>query len=404
MRVLFLSFLIDVTPSYSHAIASLASVLGNHTLGLVTIRSRDLSNYLPEILNFNPDVILMSVTTNQFDSSKELVKQIKIQNGNIKIFGGGSHFNARPYDGIDSNYDAVCYGEGEEILPIALQYLESGKIFTDPSWITRDSIGDISPSVVKDLNSLPLPVLDIFEVNDILTYPSLMFSRGCSFACNYCLSRCGGLGGKVRMKSVDRAFKEVKQIIEIASPNELFFDDDSFLKKPKWLLQFLQSYQREIQLPFYCNSRPESITFDLCKALKTAGCSGIGIGIESGSESIRKIILNRNLTDSQIINAFNVAKEAGLQTWSFNMVGLPTETPQDIKRTIEINRLIKTNNVRVSVYIPYPGTPLEEMYPTSSEIPKSYFDALNRLDSESRIIVEKWISDLRSEGRLWNDD
>jgi len=206
------------------------------------------------------------------------------------------------------------------------------------------------------------------------------------------------------MKSVDRALNEVKQIIEYAAPNELFFDDDSFLKRPKWILKFLHYYKQEIQIPFYCNSRPESINSTLCQALKNAGCTGLGIGIESGSESIRKQILNRNITDSQIINAFNIAQKAGLQTWSFNMVGLPTESAEDILKTIEINQIIRTNYVRISVYTPYPGTPLEKNYPTSAKIPKSYFDALSTLDFESKKIVEKWISDLRIEGRLWNDD
>ncbi|MFC1906932.1 B12-binding domain-containing radical SAM protein [Chloroflexota bacterium] len=94
--------------------------------------------------------------------------------------------------------------------------------------------------------------------------------------------------------------------------------------------------------------------------LKQANCQGISIGIESGSEKIRKEVLNRLMTNEQIIRAFSTAKEAGLAVSSFNMVGIPFETRMEIQETITLNRKIRPNMVAVSTFTPYPGTQLRD--------------------------------------------
>jgi tetratricopeptide (TPR) repeat protein len=100
------------------------------------------------------------------------------------------------------------------------------------------------------------------------------------------------------------------------------------------------------------------INDEICKLLKDAGCEGIAIGIESGSEEIRKKVLNRKMSDELIIAAFKAAKKTGLKTSSFNMVGIPGETPEDFQKTIELNRKIMPDQMQLTIFYPYPGTRL----------------------------------------------
>jgi len=62
--------------------------------------------------------------------------------------------------------------------------------------------------------------------------------------------------------------------------------------------------------------------------LQLANCTKVGIAIESGDEKLRKDLLNKHISDKDIINAFKVAKKHGLHTLSYNMIGLPLETPE----------------------------------------------------------------------------
>jgi len=90
--------------------------------------------------------------------------------------------------------------------------------------------------------------------------------------------------------------------------------------------------------------------------LKKAGCVRVSIGIESGDPGIRNDVLKRHQTDEQIIETFKWAKEIGLKTYSFNMIGIPQENYESILKTIELNRKIQPDYVGVSIFNAYKGT------------------------------------------------
>ena len=100
----------------------------------------------------------------------------------------------------------------------------------------------------------------------------------------------------------------------------------------------------------------ESVTL-----LKESGCKKINIGVESGDETLRKTVLNRNITNDQIIKAFDLARDNCLETMSFNIIGFPGETRESIKKTIELNKKIRPTYAQVSVFYPYVGTPLGDL-------------------------------------------
>lgn len=404
MNVLFIYFAAGVTSSYSHAIASLAAAVSQegHNVDLLVINQTDLLKEAHSTLERDPDVVCMSSMPNQWSSACYLASIIKNQGLKVPLWVGGSHINASPQSFFESHFDAACYGEGELLLPQALCALNERRPFTSSSWLTRNAALNIEYVVVHDLNSLPLPRVDIFEKKDVISYPSVMFSRGCPFSCTYCMSRLGGLGGVVRWKNVDRAIQETKDLVSHFQPNEIYFDDDSLLKNITWVSQYLEKYRLEIGLPFYCNSRPELIGKEICGLLARAGCVAIGIGIESGSNRIRREVLSRPISNANIHKAFDIAHLMGLKTWSFNMVGIPGETIDDLLETIRLNIEVKTDYVRVSVYTPYPGTPLGNSI-VIEDAYRSYFDAYERLDEGCRFIALDWINSLKDQGKLWND-
>ena len=116
-------------------------------------------------------------------------------------------------------------------------------------------------------------------------------------------------------------------------------------------------------MPFECNARVETISDSVCEDLKSAGCTSIDFGVESGSEWLRNNIVNRKHKNQLIINAFNTVKKHGLKGFSYNIVGMPFETPEMMKQTYELNRndLKAARYGRAFYYYPYPGTGMHDL-------------------------------------------
>ena len=107
---------------------------------------------------------------------------------------------------------------------------------------------------------------------------------------------------------------------------------------------------------------------ELLKGLKKANCTCINMGVEAGNEKLRAEILRRKMPNEQIIRAFDSAHKFGIKTLSYNMIGLPYETPEMIRETINLNKRLAPSNLAIFFFYPYPGT---ELYDWVSE--NNYF-------------------------------
>ncbi|MFA7707790.1 MAG: radical SAM protein, partial [Candidatus Pacearchaeota archaeon] len=165
-------------------------------------------------------------------------------------------------------------------------------------------------------------------------------------------------GKYLRFRSITNLLEEIKQVIKKYNVKEIEFYDDTFTLDKKRLKEFCERYSKEIKLPFYINARVNAVTKEDFQMLKKAGCVRASIGIEAGDSNIRNPVLKRNQTEEQIINTFKWAKEAGLKTYSFNMIGIPYETRESIQKTIELNRKINPDYVGVSIFNAFKGTEL----------------------------------------------
>jgi radical SAM superfamily enzyme YgiQ (UPF0313 family) len=154
----------------------------------------------------------------------------------------------------------------------------------------------------------------------------------------------------------------MKKIIKCyPSLKVLNFDDDILFMRRKWAEEFTEKYSEQIALPFICNARANLTTKAMVDLLKKAGCYHVKFGLESGNEYICNKVLNRNLTIEQVKKAFALCKGAGLITESFNMVGIPYDTPRTVLDTIKLNSQIGVDKMQISIYQPYQGTKLADL-------------------------------------------
>jgi radical SAM superfamily enzyme YgiQ (UPF0313 family) len=107
-----------------------------------------------------------------------------------------------------------------------------------------------------------------------------------------------------------------------------------------------------------CQIRPNVCTREIIFQLKEAGCYKVFVAIESANDYIRNVVMKRNITKTQLENSFMWAKEAGLETLSVNIIGVPGETEETIFETINFNRRMNPTSAGANIYSPYEGTEL----------------------------------------------
>src|SRR3989338_4640457 len=138
------------------------------------------------------------------------------------------------------------------------------------------------------------------------------------------------------------------------------FNSESFLAKSvKMLKKFAERY-KEIGIPFWCQSRPETVTEDKIRILKEMNCQNMQFGIEHGNEVFRTKVLNRHYTNKQMLDAFRMVEEYKISYTVNNIIGFPDETRELVFDTININRQINPTTMNVYLFTPYKGTELHK--------------------------------------------
>lgn len=364
--------------SYPAGLGYVASYLkqNGHDVGLSYLTSIDesFSTLRSEIKHFSPDIIAYSSVSSQFPYISEIAGRVGKRFEHIFQVCGGVHITLRPEDfDLQSPFDAIVIGEGEYPLSELAAAIEKKNIPSDIQNIrikrenSRIVTNPLRP-FIKEIDILPFPDREIFNYQQIIDsdggYGRFIFSRGCPFKCSYCSNEALSLltGGKYyRTRSVENAIIEIEDVLRRYNVKQIAFDDDILTLNKPWFHEFIKEYKKNFKLSFACNVRPGSANADMYHLLKEAGCKIVGMGIESGCDHLRQDVLGRKISRDQIIKSFQWAKEAGLHVKSYNLIGLPFETPVEFLQTIALNAQAKSSSRTVNVFYPYKNTKLGDM-------------------------------------------
>jgi len=377
-----------------------------HRVSLLHLtKALEKNDFLFMLSQKEPDgLIAVSSTTNDFHYVREISKWIK-EKYDLPIICGGVHPTITPETTISCRHiDMICIGEGEAALVELCDNIDRGKeIFSIKNlWIKKN--GEIIKNPVRplleDLDNLPYPDRALFNYECLEEMGekrlTIMASRGCPYSCSYCCNhiireKYPNKKNYVRFRSVKNVVTEIENgLSNYPDIERVVFHDDILFLNRRWFEEFVVVYKKKIALPFICNSRVNLITREVVHKLKEAGCIQVGMGIESGNEVIRNKVLNRNISQEQIISAFKECKNVRLRTYAFNMVGLPMERKEAVLETIKLNARIRPSKIQTSIFYPYPFTRLynlciEKGYLNEGKAVDNYFKAtILQLDSMSR--------------------
>ena len=329
---------------------------------------RTLKKLQPRLIGFS---VLSAEHNWLIDKSKAIREAIP----DVTIIVGGIHALFYPDEILsEAPIDIVCNGEGEDVLLNVISELDK----PSPDWASipglsyKNSKGNIHTNEKAYLVAFKEDIVED-RTNYFKRYPQLakdtvqrfFSSRGCPYRCSFCYNSniqdlFKGKGTYVRQKSVENFIKEITLLRDQFQMTSIFFYDDLFTYRKKWINRFLEIYGKEINIPFMCTTRADVIDEDTVRMLAKAGCHTVSYGIETGNYNSRKNVLKKDVTDDQIIRCGHLLHKYGIRTQTTNMFCLPGETLSDAYKTIELNIKAKTNFAFTALFMPFPKSEITE--------------------------------------------
>ncbi len=367
-----ISYLSAVLRQHGHEtrLVVLSHAWGRRNLHLVNQVARD----------FLPQLVLLTAVTSEFPFISTMASRLRKRFPGAYLVLGGPHASLRPDEAIQADVDAVCVGEGEEAVVQLATQIETlnGPHAVAGLWMkVSGRIVRYPPGLrVEDLDTLPYPDRDIWTPwIDPTSHgrPAVLLGRGCPFLCTYCCNhalRRTAPGTYVRLRRPDAIVEEIENLVSRSTrvadpPREIALEVESIDLDRRWALELCHRLERfnagqETPVGFATNFRvrrridPEP----LFRAMARAGFRGVTIGLEAGSDRIRREVLRRACTTQDVLDGVRCARRHGLRVVLQNMIGVPGETEEDAIETALLNRVLRPDRYYVSIFHPYPGTEL----------------------------------------------
>lgn len=320
-----------------------------------------------DIQVFDPDAILLSITTPSLARDLEAAALAKRLKPRILTLAKGAHFNIfdtrtleehPALDGVlRGEYEQTCreLGEGRPLAEIAgLTWRDpvSGAIRRNPERPFED-----------DLDRIPFPARHLAR-NELYLRPdtgelqtTLVTNRGCPFQCTYCLSAQVS-GTKNRYRSVQNVMAEIRECVERHGIRNFLFRSDLFTQNKKWVIELCQAIlDSKLDIAWACNSRVDTITPEALAWMKRAGGWIIAFGVERGDQaSLDKLNKKAKIEDAE--RAIAMTRSSGIKSSIYILLGLPWDTAELIDEQVRFARRLDADFLEIFFVYPFPGTPL----------------------------------------------
>ena len=321
------------------------------------------------------------------------------------IGGGAGVYNVEP---VAEFFDFFIVGEAEEVFGEVVEnfiaWKSSGKIggrreflrrllsvkgiyvpsFYEPLYSDEKFLGlkvlDNAPKkilkrVVKDFDATPTvdkPIVPFMEI--VHDRAMLELFRGCSRGCRFC--QAGMTYRPVRERRAETLRKTARRLIDSSGWDEISLTslssaDYSCLAR---LIDDLQSDFQNERVSFSLPSlRIDSFSIELAERVQSVRKSGLTFAPEAGTQRLRDVI-NKNVTEENLLDACAAAFAKGWRAVKlYFMMGLPTETDEDIagiadlaRKVAGLKRGVKVT-ISVSCFVPKPWTPFQWVAQISAE-------------------------------------
>ncbi len=331
---------------------------------------RTVNDIINSIRNNRYPIVGITAFTSEITAADIIAGKIKNIFPDLPIVIGGPHVSIIPYETLFEfkNFDIAVVGEGEKTIVELLRIFDNNESYRlhDMKGIAfrkdNEIIVNSSGELIDDINSLPFPGWNFFELKQYGNILPVSTSRGCPYGCYFCTPKY--LGAKVRVRSYENVVEEIEWIVYKFGVKRIQFADATFalLKNDAMrLCEELIKRGLNKRIKWDCETRADSITPELLRLMKKAGCEWVAFGVETGNEKILREIVHKGETKEQIRNAIRLAKDAGIKVRCFFIIGHYRETIETIKDTINFALELNPDALSFGLMVPNPGSEIRRL-------------------------------------------
>lgn len=379
MRILVVQIVPGVrgrpVPRFEPMLGTLLTLLRErgHDLALLGLARFDVAAIKAALAKSLPQLIYADVSAVCTTAARRTFEYIQ-EHEFVPIVVGGEHATVDPAGALSlPGVHAAAIGEPDASLVTYLERLKDPAIgqVVQGVWL-RDETGLARPelpSLVEDLDSLPLPERELFGYAEYVEKTGeieIACGRGCPQNCGYCLTPMvakmyADRGAWTRRRSAEGILDEIESLRgQFAEVRLVRFLDHAFALDRNWLTEFLSAYRGRCGLPFRCHLRANAVDEAAVSGLAAAGCKLADVEIISGSYFIRNEIFAMDLDEMQIRDAFDLLRNAEIRTRVIVYLGSPYDSEASLEDTRALLRRIKPDTVSARPYFPWPGTAATE--------------------------------------------
>ncbi len=313
------------------------------------------------------DVVGITCMTLTLLDVLETIKVVKEINPHCKIVLGGPHPHIYPQETLNiQGVDYVVLGEGEIVFPQLLLCISEGRSPEKIPGIGWKENGkprvNPFPGYIENLDELSFPARELTPYHkyySILTprrpVTTMITSRGCPYSCIFCDRP--HLGRKFRARSAENVVQEMEECEKLGIKEILIYDDTFNVDRRRVMEICELKKEKKVGIHWDVRMRVDIFDREMARKMKEAGCERLHFGVEAGTEKILKV-LKKGITLEEARKAFRIAKEEGLKTLAYFMIGAPGETREDILATIEFALKLKPDYTHITILTPFPSTEL----------------------------------------------
>ena len=332
-----------------------------------------VEDFRAKVEEFEPNLIAVTSVEDTWPQAKSLIDSVSEYP--IPVIAGGVFPSLVPEIPIaDPNVDMICRGEGEHVIIEVATKLMNGEDHSKIAnlWVKKD--GEIIKNPMRppvSMDDVPFGDFSLFEEErffrpmqgKIVRMLPIETDRGCPYTCRFC--EAPSLVELYKQNTGQMYFRRkkwsiVKQELELYrekyNAEYIYFNAETFLAMSRAEFDnFIEMYD-DIRLPFWMQTRVETISEHHIQALEKVGCNRISIGLEHGNKEFRKRIVGKGFTNKNITDLFEILDRYSVPITVNNIMGFPDETRELIFDSIELNRQIGTDSVNAYIFQPYRGS------------------------------------------------
>ncbi len=359
------------------------------------LRSLKEQDFVAALSAFRPDVVGIKTFCTSAKAVNDTLGLIRSRYPSIHCVIGGPQVNAAPEEVLKYiAADAAFHGDCERSFPDYVEELSRGRdVKKIPGLIRREgeSITINPPDCIEGLDALGMPAWDLMpphrggqlQLSRYSPTASVLTSRGCSGKCTF----CSEAGGSLRFRSLDLVMEELLLLKDKYRVKEIMFQDSNFAARSSRVEELCRMMiEAGFNLPWSVpyGTRWETLTPDLLKLMRRAGCYRASIGIETGSQRLQEKI-RKHIPLAKLQERLRECRGSGVEIMGNFMYGFPGESREELQATLDLALELNLDYASFYVYTPYPGSELYDELIGEGVIRAEDFQLFDKFDYDNRL-------------------